>query len=70
MNDSYAVIKADFHVATRLYYYFKKRERYIDKGQISGERYKRILVISYYILHRKFFFNLRSIIPDRIVPSS
>jgi GT2 family glycosyltransferase len=69
-DDAFAVLKADFHVVTRIYYYFKKRERYIPESQITSERYKRIVVISYFILRRKFFFNLRSIIPDRIVSSS
>jgi hypothetical protein len=69
-NDAYAVIKADFHVILRFLYYFKKREKYINEIPVTGERYKRILVLSYYILHRRFFFNLRSIIPDHIIPSS
>jgi hypothetical protein len=70
LNDAIAVIKADFHVIIRISYYFKKRRKYINENQITAGRYKRILVFSYYILRRKFFFNLRSIIPDRIVPSS
>ena len=70
MKDAYAVIKADFHVIIRIYYYIKKREKFLNEVQITNERYKRILVISYYILRRKFFFNLRSIIPYRIIPSS
>lgn len=70
MKDAWAVIKADFHVIIKMRYYLKKRERFLNEGQIIIERYKRILVISYYILRRKYFFNLRSIIPDRIVPSS
>ena len=70
MKDAYAVIKADFHVIIRIYYYIKKREKFLNEVQITSERYKRILVISYYILRRKFFFNLRSIVPYRIIPSS
>jgi GT2 family glycosyltransferase len=70
MNDAYAVMKADFHVIMKIYYNFKKREKLTNEVQITSGRYKRILVFSYYILRRKFFFNLRSVIPDRIVPSS
>lgn len=70
VNDAYAVIKADFHVMIRIYYHLKKREKFLNEVQITRERYMRILVISYYILRRKFFFNLRSIVPYRIVPSS
>ncbi len=69
-SDAYAVIKADFHVILRFLYYFKKREKYIKEIPVTGERYMRILVLSYHILHRRFFFNLRSIIPDHIIPSS
>ena len=70
LNDAYAVIKADLHVILRLFYYFKRREKYSNEISVTGERYNRILVLSYYILRRRFFFNLRSIIPDRIIPSS
>jgi hypothetical protein len=70
LNDAYAVIKADFHVILRFLYYFRKREKYINEIPVGREMYKRILVLSYYILHKRFFFNLRSVIPDRIIPSS
>ena len=70
LNDAYAVIRADLHVILRLFYYFGKREKYTSEMPVTGETYNRILVLSYYILRRRFFFNLRSIIPDRIIPSS
>ena len=70
LNDAYSVIKADFHVILRFHYYFKKRKKFIKEMPVDGEKYRRILVLSYYILHRRFFFNLRSVIPDRIIPPS
>jgi GT2 family glycosyltransferase len=70
LKDAYAVVKADFHVIVKFIYNYKKREKFINESPVTTGRYKRILVFSYYILRRKFFFNLRSIIPDRIVPSS
>jgi GT2 family glycosyltransferase len=69
-RDAFAVIRADLHIIKNLPYYLKKRERFSDDDLNLDGIYGRILVFSYYILRRKYFFNLRSIIPNNIVPSS
>jgi GT2 family glycosyltransferase len=69
-KDALAVMQADLHVLARILYYLKKREKFSNENQKLAGIYKRFIVISYYFLRRKFFFNLRSIVPDRIVPSS
>jgi len=70
LGDALAVVKADLHVIFRFRKYAKKRKGNKGEARTWTGRYSRILVISYYILHRKFFFNLRSVIPDRIVSPS
>lgn len=69
-KDALAVLKADIHVMRRLIYYIKKRGANNKKNLNYQGIYKKMIVFSYYILHRRFFFNLRSIIPHHIVSSS
>jgi len=69
-KDAFAVFRADLHVILRSVYYIKKRRKLTnDKNRYWGV-YKKSIVISYFFLRRKFFFNIKSIIPDHIVSSS
>jgi GT2 family glycosyltransferase len=69
-NDALAVIRADLHVIINMAFYLKKRDTLSHDHQKLEGVYHQVLVFSYFILRRKFFFNLRSVIPDHIVPSS
>lgn len=69
-RDTFAVIRADFYVIRRLLYYIKKRKKCQNDNNRQLGVYNKSIVISYYFLRRKFFFNLRSIVPDHIISSS
>lgn len=69
-KDALAVIRADIHVLTKLLYYRRKKIQFGKKGKQTGGSYRKSIVFSYYILHRRFFFNIRSIVPDHVVPPS
>ena len=70
INDGLAVIRADIHVLSRLLYYRRKKVKYARKVSLDSGLYRKSIVFSHYILHKRFFFNLRSIIPDHVVPPS
>jgi GT2 family glycosyltransferase len=69
LRDAFSVVRADLHVITRVLYYFKKRGKLQKINTKYTGWYNRSIVISYYFLRRKFFFNLKSIVPDHIIPS-
>jgi hypothetical protein len=69
-GDSVAVVRANYQVYRKLHYYRKKRKKIKRVNEKPAGIYPGSIVISYYLLGRKFFFNLRSIVPDPVVPSA
>lgn len=66
-KDSAAVFKADLDVLFSIRKHLKKRmhSHFGKKG--NNWIYSRSLVFSYFFLRKRYFFNLRSIIPNRII---
>ena len=69
-KDTIAVFKADMNVLFSIQKHLKKRRLHKIKGNSDNWIYSRLIVFSYFFLRKRFFFNLKSIIPDRIVPPS
>jgi GT2 family glycosyltransferase len=69
-KDAFAVIRADIHVIMKSLYYVKKRRKFNNDDKKHIGVYNKSIVFSYYFLRRKFFFNLKSIVPNHIIPSS
>lgn len=69
-KDTLSVLRADLHVLRKFRYYFSKRMDNEYGKHKTSEIYKGILVYSYYVLRKRFYFSLKSIIPDHVVSSA
>ncbi len=68
--DFIAVIRADWHVLKNFRYHYNKRKKISRINEEPDGMFAGSIVFSYYLLRKKYFFNLKSIIPDRIISSS
>lgn len=64
------VFRADGYILANFYKIWKKRRNINRKFRKPGNIYQGSIVLSYYFLRKKYFFNLRSVIPDPIISSS
>ncbi len=65
-----AVIKADAAIIRNFNKISGKRAEIKRINDQPGEMYRRSIVFDHYFLQKRYFFNLRSIIPDRIMSSA
>lgn len=70
VTDFMAVIKADVYIILHLKKIVGKRKNPVKRiSQLTGI-YGKLIVLSYYLLDKRYFFSLKSIIPNRIISSS